>query len=117
MPVSFYSGRTICPVCKTKVCLADVGLTPILSCPACHEEIQISPSYHWTQRTTVWALALLIAYLCGRDAFWLVMLLWILLTFILTLLWVAVGRYLLPPKLVRSVPDSNHFQDLGLGPK
>lgn len=65
----------------------------------------------------MWALALLIAYLCGRDAFWLVMLLWILLTFILTLLWVAVGRYLLPPKLVRSVPDSNHFQDLGLGPK
>jgi hypothetical protein len=117
MSVSFYSDRTKCPACSAKVCLADVGLTPTFSCPACQEQIQISPLYYWTQRITVWALALFIAYVVGRDRFWLVMLLWILLTVILTLLWLVIGRFLLPPRLVRSVPDPSHFQGLGLGPK
>ncbi len=66
---------------------------------------------------TVWVLALFIGYIIGQDKLWLVMLLWILFTVILTFLWLVIGRYLLPPKLVRCVPDPTHFQGLGLGPR
>lgn len=130
MSVSLYSDRTRCPACKAKVCLVDVGLTPTFSCPACQEEIQISPLYHRTHRIAVCAFALLIAYavgahILGEGRYWLVtevlvLALGIPFSFILTLLWLAIGRYLLPPKLVRCVPDPDppsHFQGLGLGPK
>lgn len=130
MPASFYSDRTRCPACKAKVCLADVGLASTLLCTACHEEIQISPLYRRTQRIAVFALALLIAYIIGahilgQRRYWLVtevlvLALGVPFSFILTILWLAIGRYLFPPKLVRSVPDpepTSHFQGLGLGPK
>jgi uncharacterized paraquat-inducible protein A len=112
-----YSERTKCPACNVKVRLEDVRFTPTFSCPACQEEIRVSTLYQRTLRIASWAVALLVAYILGRDTFWLVMLYWVLFTAILTFLWAYVLKYWLPPKLVRCVSDSSHFQGLGLGRK
>jgi len=77
-------------------------------------------------------LALFPAYILGADIlgqdrsviFFLGPALWLLfsiiLIFVLTFLWLCVGRYWLPPKLLLPVADRDprsHFQGLGLGPK
>lgn len=117
MLFSPYSERTKCPECKAKIRLDDIRFTPSFPCPTCQEEIRVSTLYQKTLRITSWTLALFIAYILGRDTFWLVMLWWILFTAILTFLWGYVFKYWLPPKLVRCVLDPSHYQGLGLGPK
>jgi|SRR5208282_1713019 len=134
-----YSERTKCPACKAKVRLEDVRFTPTFPCPACGEEIQVSPLYLKTLQRASMALALLIAYILAPDivgwitvdredrwsAMFLLMAgLWflssIVLTAILTSLWAYAIKYWLPPKLHCAVADPNapsHFQGLGLGPK
>jgi hypothetical protein len=112
-----YSERTKCPECNTRVGLNYVNFTASFPCPTCQEEIRVSSLYQKTLRITCWILALFIAYILGRDTFWLVMLWWILFTCILTWLWAYLVKYWLPPNLVRCVPDPSRFQGLGLGPK
>jgi uncharacterized paraquat-inducible protein A len=117
MLFNLYSERTKCPECKAKVRLDYVNLTPSFTCPTCEKEIRVSTLYQKTLRITSWTFALLIAYVLGRDTFWLVLLLWILFTVILTFLWAYVFKYWLPPKLVCCAPDPKHFQGIDLGPK
>jgi hypothetical protein len=112
-----YSERTKCPACRTKIRLEDVRFTPTFSCPACQEEIQVSPSYQKTWRIMSYCLGLLPAYILGRETFYLVLLLWVLFTFIIGFLWLYFVKYWVPPKLARCVSDRGHFQGLGLGPK
>ncbi len=110
-----YSERTKCPECKARVRLEDVRFTPTFSCPVCEKEVRVSTSYQKAMRIASWSLGLLIAYILGQDRLWLVMLFWILCSAILTFLWAYAGKYLLPPKLEKCIPDPAPFQGLGLG--
>lgn len=127
-----YSERTKCPACNAKIRLQDVKFTPTFLCPACQEEIQVSPLYLKALKITSAVLAVFPAYILGADIlgqdqtmiFFLGPVLWLLfgmiLTSILTFSWLCVGRYWLPPKLLRPVADRDdrsHSQGLGLGPK
>lgn len=58
MFLNSYSERTKCPACKAKIRLEDVRFTPTFSCPACQEEIQVSPLYLRTLWIASSALAL-----------------------------------------------------------
>ena len=112
-----YSERTRCPECNTKIMLEKVNFLPSFSCPACENEIRVSPSYQKMMRLASYSLGLLIAYILGQDNIWLVMLFWILCTGIIAGLWAYVGKYWFPPKLEKCSSDPAHFQGLGLGPK
>ncbi len=61
---------------------------------------------------TVAIISALVPYLLGAK-FWLILLLWLPSTMILSFLWAYIGKYWLPPRLVRTVEDS---VTLGLGP-
>ena len=108
-----YADRTRCPDCHAKIRLQDVKLTPTFSCPHCQAVIGASNAY---QRTMTWTGAiasLLIPYLLGAK-YWLVLLLWVPIMSVLFFLWAYMGKYWLPPTLVRSVVEST--STLGLGP-
>lgn len=107
-----YSDRTKCPACKMKIRLEDVKFTPTFDCPHCGAVISVSALY---QRTLIWGVAivsLMIPFLFGAK-YWLVALLWVPNMSVLSFLWGYMGKYWLPPKLVRSEVD--HTSILGLG--
>ena len=112
-----YSERTKCPACGEKVRLEDVRFTPTFQCPACQQEIQVSTLYQKTWRVVSWSIALLIGFILGRPTLWLILLWWVLFTFIVSSLCVYIVKYWLPPRLVRCASDPDHLQGLGLGPK
>jgi uncharacterized paraquat-inducible protein A len=111
-----YSHRTRCPECQARVRLDDVKFTPAFPCPQCEATVSISDAYRRTMTWTVAILALLVPYLLGAS-FWLIAVLWCPLMFVLFLVWLHVGRYLFPPKLVRSIVEAPSILGLGRGPR
>ena len=110
-----YSDVTVCPECHKRVPLEDVKLTPTFSCPHCQAIIGASDAYRRTMTWTVAILSLLIPYLLGAK-YWLVLLLWVPLMAIMSFLWAYIGKYWLPPRLVRSVVESTSTLGLGSRP-
>jgi predicted RNA-binding Zn-ribbon protein involved in translation (DUF1610 family) len=112
-----YSERTKCPECHARVKLEDVKLARTFPCPHCGATVEVSDAYQRTMTWTVAILALLIPYLLGIRSWLVLALLWCPSMFILFFLWAYAGKYLLPPKLVRSVVDRPSILGLGPGPR
>jgi hypothetical protein len=110
-----YSRRTVCPECNARVRLEDVRFTPKFPCPNCGQNIKVSEVYQRVMRWLIFALVAPIFWALGVKL-WVLLLCWIPFAAFLVGLWTYAGKYLLPPRLERCVPEPAPFQGLGLGP-
>lgn len=108
-----FNSSTVCPECHRRVRIEDVRLTPTFSCPYCHANIGASSNYKRTMTWSIGIVSALAPYLLGAK-FWLILVLWLPIAIVLSFLWAYIGKYILPPRLVRSGEDDP--VTLGLGP-